>query len=114
MIRRPPRSTLFPYTTLFRSDRVPQLVQAGPRGRRSPDDPTWLDETLEVRGLHAWWKVRLIHDQHHRLLLKQLQRTTIFRVERRAPVEDRQDHLSAGQRVVRAATSISPDDSPEP
>src|SRR2546427_2191434 len=30
MIRRPPRSTLFPYTTLFRSglDRVPQLLQA--------------------------------------------------------------------------------------
>src|SRR2546428_4394760 len=29
MIRRPPRSTLFPYTTLFRSvlDRGPQLVQ---------------------------------------------------------------------------------------
>src|SRR3712207_9411173 len=25
MIRRPPRSTLFPYTTLFRSDRVVQL-----------------------------------------------------------------------------------------
>src|SRR5258708_24711995 len=28
MIRRPPRSTLFPYTTLFRSDRVPELKQA--------------------------------------------------------------------------------------
>src|SRR3712207_8974103 len=28
MIRRPPRSTLFPYTTLFRSrDRRPQLLQ---------------------------------------------------------------------------------------
>src|SRR5688572_31872691 len=26
MIRRPPRSTLFPYTTLFRSDRVRTLV----------------------------------------------------------------------------------------
>src|SRR3989442_11476952 len=25
MIRRPPRSTLFPYTTLFRSDRTDQL-----------------------------------------------------------------------------------------
>src|SRR5258708_28611772 len=25
MIRRPPRSTLFPYTTLFRSPQVPQL-----------------------------------------------------------------------------------------
>src|SRR5256886_15355512 len=28
MIRRPPRSTLFPYTTLFRSQRMP-----GPRGQ---------------------------------------------------------------------------------
>src|SRR3712207_8788996 len=26
MIRRPPRSTLFPYTTLFRSDRIRLLV----------------------------------------------------------------------------------------
>src|SRR6266571_1411641 len=37
MIRRPPRSTLFPYTTLFRagpaggSDRVPAAVRAPPR-----------------------------------------------------------------------------------
>src|SRR3712207_6954362 len=30
MIRRPPRSTLFPYTTLFRSlDRVPRTTYAG-------------------------------------------------------------------------------------
>src|SRR3989449_3472632 len=36
MIRRPPRSTLFPYTTLFRS-RVPQVAQNGRReARRSP------------------------------------------------------------------------------
>src|SRR3989449_7050869 len=28
MIRRPPRSTLFPYTTLFRSSRAPPLHQA--------------------------------------------------------------------------------------
>src|SRR2546428_10068958 len=27
MIRRPPRSTLFPYTTLFRSDRVKRIVE---------------------------------------------------------------------------------------
>src|SRR5689334_23558677 len=26
MIRRPPRSTLFPYTTLFRSQRLPQIL----------------------------------------------------------------------------------------
>src|SRR5260221_6422555 len=29
MIRRPPRSTLFPYTTLFRSPRCPRSVSAG-------------------------------------------------------------------------------------
>src|SRR5438093_10209701 len=38
MIRRPPRSTLFPYTTLFRSlpaerRRVDQPVEQDPRGR---------------------------------------------------------------------------------
>src|SRR5438876_2531557 len=31
MIRRPPRSTLFPYTTLFRSRRVPLLWSVLPR-----------------------------------------------------------------------------------
>src|SRR3712207_8446368 len=30
MIRRPPRSTLFPYTTLFRSQKRRHLVQARP------------------------------------------------------------------------------------
>src|SRR3712207_7150405 len=29
MIRRPPRSTLFPYTTLFRSDPLHRVVDAG-------------------------------------------------------------------------------------
>src|SRR3712207_7077759 len=34
MIRRPPRSTLFPYTTLFRSDVQPDVAAAaGPHGR---------------------------------------------------------------------------------
>src|SRR2546430_12781381 len=34
MIRRPPRSTLFPYTTLFRSVRVAEVrVQVEPAGR---------------------------------------------------------------------------------
>src|SRR3989338_3122772 len=40
MIRRPPRSTLFPYTTLFRS------VLAAPRTAPSGDDP---DEDLLLR-----------------------------------------------------------------
>src|SRR2546422_513299 len=33
MIRRPPRSTLFPYTTLFRSDAVAEIDRRAPRGR---------------------------------------------------------------------------------
>src|SRR3712207_7287790 len=36
MIRRPPRSTLFPYTTLFRSYRVRVEVSDA---ARNPDDP---------------------------------------------------------------------------
>src|SRR5258708_19075519 len=35
MIRRPPRSTLFPYTTLFRS-RSTGLAEIGPHGPRAP------------------------------------------------------------------------------
>src|SRR5438132_5267571 len=34
MIRRPPRSTLFPYTTLFRSHRLDRGPHAPLRGRR--------------------------------------------------------------------------------
>src|SRR3712207_8897846 len=37
MIRRPPRSTLFPYTTLFRSRHVVQLTDDEPYDL----DPTW-------------------------------------------------------------------------
>src|SRR5258708_28913786 len=39
MIRRPPRSTLFPYTTLFRSDRVDviTLVEPNVSDRRCAD-----------------------------------------------------------------------------
>src|SRR2546427_1817735 len=43
MIRRPPRSTLFPYTTLFRSHRRQQVARAGHAGAqlqlRAPGPP---------------------------------------------------------------------------
>src|SRR3712207_8013017 len=55
MIRRPPRSTLFPYTTLFRSDAD---AQAGARERLAPDhrlrqaelDPDLAHLVLEQRA----------------------------------------------------------------
>src|SRR3712207_8102158 len=36
MIRRPPRSTLFPYTTLFRSDDRPEDAERDERGAEAP------------------------------------------------------------------------------
>src|SRR3712207_7813326 len=44
MIRRPPRSTLFPYTTLFRSDHSRALlrVMSGPGHVPAQDQVTWL------------------------------------------------------------------------
>src|SRR5690349_22230326 len=43
MIRRPPRSTLFPYTTLFRSDAAQlgvDLADRHPEAQRERDQPT--------------------------------------------------------------------------
>src|SRR3712207_7725502 len=44
MIRRPPRSTLFPYTTLFRSGREPHHA-VGLRGRQLGERPHRLSPT---------------------------------------------------------------------
>src|SRR3712207_7645005 len=49
MIRRPPRSTLFPYTTLFRSDAVPRLeahLALEPQDRLDVGHPAAVDHPL--------------------------------------------------------------------
>src|SRR5260370_28352975 len=49
MIRRPPRSTLFPYTTLFRSQAWLTgfgIASRLPRERPSPDPPEFIAGTL--------------------------------------------------------------------
>src|SRR3712207_7061970 len=52
MIRRPPRSTLFPYTTLFRSlfwiTALPDALVALEVGRRDGDDPGESFSTRQV------------------------------------------------------------------
>src|SRR3712207_7541012 len=66
MIRRPPRSTLFPYTTLFRSAlqvqcprgqhryrRARLRARAGRMGRSDVDD-----ERHELRGTRRRWRAR--------------------------------------------------------
>src|SRR3712207_7263713 len=52
MIRRPPRSTLFPYTTLFRSDRGCPGKDVG-GGKRAE-----VQRARPVQGLHHWPDLR--------------------------------------------------------
>src|SRR3712207_8495405 len=51
MIRRPPRSTLFPYTTLFRSVPASEVTKAteivDQVGREMAQDQTWAGRVLE-------------------------------------------------------------------
>src|SRR2546423_7976716 len=49
MIRRPPRSTLFPYTTLFRSDHRPRSAQVRPAVRALPESRARLDARFRHR-----------------------------------------------------------------
>src|SRR3712207_7543521 len=51
MIRRPPRSTLFPYTTLFRSDDFAELLLPGPQdGELEQLRLVLFDEAVEDLG----------------------------------------------------------------
>src|SRR3712207_6954674 len=58
MIRRPPRSTLFPYTTLFRSKRgPPPIVRAIPATQRDPT-PTPAECGSPARSATTWRATR--------------------------------------------------------
>src|SRR5258708_27069168 len=67
MIRRPPRSTLFPYTTLFRSHALDRRVVA-------LDDPdrlafsvgaVWRQHRLTIRGLGGRAQLRADRSEEH-------------------------------------------------
>src|SRR3712207_6905498 len=64
MIRRPPRSTLFPYTTLFRSPGEHGLLEPEPsradRGHVEPDSVVG-DERADCRVVVGDGHVRLVH-----------------------------------------------------
>src|SRR5256885_11597509 len=68
MIRRPPRSTLFPYTTLFRSKRLSTTV--GDEGGFAPNLPSneaalqLVLEAIDRAGYHAGTNVALRSEEH--------------------------------------------------
>src|SRR3712207_8124658 len=62
MIRRPPRSTLFPYTPLFRSGQLAGQQLFYPPNVSGWDDSTWLDtSTWRGRAMMVTYAVR---DKH--------------------------------------------------
>src|SRR5947207_9420709 len=53
MLRRPPRSTLFPYTTLFRSERS-QYGRTRRLSHFNRDRASWRDQRSESYGRIGW------------------------------------------------------------
>src|SRR5687768_18341140 len=91
MIRRPPRSTLFPYTTLFRSTRSDAMPQPTPRAANVVASPPaiawnvemahWLLTTFRITGARSEEHTSELQSRLHlvcRLLLeKKKQRRTV-------------------------------------
>src|SRR5256886_4006986 len=83
MIRRPPRSTLFPYTTLFRSDLLLEDVRVGPRVVDRLRDAIGPPHAQDV-GLEALAQPEVRHGTRHDARLVQL---ACPQLERRADAE---------------------------
>src|SRR2546422_3243682 len=64
MIRRPPRSTLFPYTTLFRSRLRRKPIRPVAQNTQPRAQPTW-DETHSVRRVPSGISTDSIRSEEH-------------------------------------------------
>src|SRR2546430_14358302 len=64
MIRRPPRSTLFPYTTLFRSDEHPDLATVSNQDARwqPATEPGW-------EGTKSWRTQQVVYGKERTLVM---------------------------------------------
>src|SRR2546430_14993701 len=85
MIRRPPRSTLFPYTTLFRSADQGAVVVLGAGPETRPDEPG-VAARAEPRDVEA--RAGRPLRQHLRAAAPELD-VVVRRVRNRAPAEGR-------------------------
>src|SRR5437870_13036472 len=60
MIRRPPRSTLFPYTTLFRSPARSVIIATGAEYRRLP-----IDNLQRFEGAGVYYAATSMRSEEH-------------------------------------------------
>src|SRR2546430_10472209 len=94
MIRRPPRSTLFPYTTLFRSHRQPALQQAhlawalGTSGLQRV-----LDEIVEIRPGRRDRKSTRLNSSHSQISYAVL----CLKKKQIRPLPDTTEHFRASR-----------------
>src|SRR5256885_9920759 len=88
MIRRPPRSTLFPYTTLFRSLELLLEAFGGALGNGTVDAVA----QILARGLHRDREVRGVDFAQYALQVRRLQAADLQRVLRE--VDRSEEHTS--------------------
>src|SRR3712207_9561934 len=92
MIRRPPRSTLFPYTTLFRSHQLLREVQLDHAGDRPREE------------------LAVVADQHHpgtRLLHEALELVEAGQVEVVGRLVQEQDVITRQEQEDRKSTRLN-------
>src|SRR3712207_6226301 len=98
MIRRPPRSTLFPYTTLFRSDRLRELLLP-----KDPDDDK--DVIIEIKAGEGGAESALFAGDLLRMYLRYAERRGWS-----GEVIDRVDAHLGGHKDVSVAIKSSSDE----
>src|SRR5437773_5788989 len=96
MIRRPPRSTLFPYTTLFRSNLLANALRHTPRGGKvcvSIQNDSDQAVEVRVRSEEHTSELQSHHDLVCRLLLEKKKiQSTITSINVKPALIDTQNH----------------------
>src|SRR5258706_3953223 len=102
MIRRPPRSTLFPYTTLFRSQRGPARATASRIARwRADRHRPLVARPRAIRSEEHTSELQSLTNLVCRLLLEKKKTTLAMRMTHRRPTQP-----GAGDYTYRTYSSI--------
>src|SRR5690554_8171983 len=79
MIRRPPRSTLFPYTMLFRSDLACGECLFKKAGRLTPSKGAVEKESIQIKEkVSIILELRVLHSLEHLLQAAEVARSTFY------------------------------------